>query len=368
MKDFEEEEVADIAINSIALLTMKGFQAILTLLNNERLIDSIVGCMSRHSNSSSIQIAACNILSNIALDRHVMNDICSCGGTSRIITTLYNLSQDSLVVCKAFWALANIIGTCDAATLQKCKAPKSVLCAMEANPTDIFIQIRGATTLWSLGSCHSTLQKEIIQLGGIQTISEAMREFIASEQMQEKGIIALWSLSVSTLLESAVTSRAIEAIADAICAHLTSTQICEHGLGALSTLATTKSVVKDVDDVIDLIFSCMMMHSDSATVQQGALAALSKISIDQPSNEVLQITPDDLDVVINAMRTHILVKGVQENAIILLRSMSFCAANINVIGQNPFLVGLIKTAMSKFQGSLRVNVEDLLRMLPSDNQ
>jgi len=186
--------------------------------------------------------------------------------------------------------------------------------------------------------------------------------------MQEKGIIALWSLTVPSLLERAVTSRAIEAIADAIAAHITTVKICEHGLGALSTLATSKSMVNDVENVIDMLFSCMWVNSDSANIQQGALAALSKISIDQPSHQVLKITPADLDVVINSMRSHILVKGVQENALILIRSYTFSPANVNVIGQSPYLLGLIKTAMSNFQGSFRVDVQDLLHLLPSDNQ
>ena len=168
--------------------------------------------------------------------------------------------------------------------------------------------------------------------------------------------------------EPASTFRAINAIVDAISAHPLSEDICKHGLGALSTLAHSKQDVAEVTDVVDLVFSCMWIHSHSSTVQQGALAALSKIAIDNQTNHILRITPNDLDAILNAMRTHLYAKDVQENAVILLRSFMFCPANINVMGQNPFLVGLVKTAASNFQGSSKMNVEDLLRLLPSDVQ
>jgi len=368
MRDFEDEAVADIAINSILLLTKKGFQAILTLLENDRLVDSIVDCMMKHPNSSSVQIAACDILSSIALDTIFMMNICSHGGASRIISSLYNLSEDSLVVGNALMALSNIIGVCDPAILQESKAPERILCAMEANQMDLCIQIQGATALWNLGSPHNNLKNEIIEFGGISTITKAMKFFIASKEMQEKGIIALWTLSSLVPLEPSAISRAIEAVADAIAAHLLSAGICKHGLGALSTLASSKYVIEDVDTVIDLIFSCMWMHASSATVQQGALSALSKISIDPPTNQVFQITSNDLDVLVNTMRTHLDDKCIQENSIVLIRSLAFCPVNVKIMGQNPFLMGLIKSSMSNFQGSLRVNVEVLLRLLPSDNQ
>ncbi len=166
--------------------------------------------------------------------------------------------------------------------------------------------------------------------------------------------------------EPAVANCAVEAITDAISAHLLTARICEHGLGALSTLASSQ--VKDVYDVVDLIISCMWTHSERATVCQGALAALTKLILDQRANRVMEMSSDDLDAIENAMRTHLLVKDVQENAIILLRNLTFCSVNLNLIGQNPSLVGLVKSAQSNFHSSLRVNVQDLLRMLPTDGQ
>ena len=180
-------------------------------------------------------------------------------------------------------------------------------------------------------------------------------------------IIALWTLS-SEPLGPTETSCAIEAISDAIAAHSLSQETCTHGLGALSTLASSRSLVYEADSLIDLVFSCMSIHSDCASVQQGALAALSKISVDHASNQVLLLAQNDLDVIVNAMRTHISAKDVQENAVILLRGFTYSSTNINMMVQHPFLVGLLKAAVSNFRGSLRVNVDDLLRVLPTDSQ
>ncbi|KAL7543676.1 hypothetical protein ACHAWF_007444 [Thalassiosira exigua] len=356
----------NVAIDAIMqMLAEQGYQAIVTLLQNERLVGSVVETMIRHPNSSSIQMAGCHILSSIALDRRAITEICSCGGANIIVSNLCNLRQDRLLVCKAFEALTAIVGICDAAILHENRAAKRVLSTMEAHPSDIIVQVSGAALLWNLGSGPS-LKLDIVD--GIHILFDAMRLFLASEQMQEKGILALWVLSASDSLGPGVPSRAIEVTSMAISAHLPNAKVCEHGLGALSTLMCSRSALEDADRLFALIVSSMWVHAESATIQQGALAALSKISLDQSSNQVMQITPEDLDVVVNAMRTHTYVKGVQENAIILLRSFSFCPTNIHVFRQNPFLEGLIKTAMSKFPGSLRVNVESLLRILPASYQ
>ena len=135
----------------------------------------------------------------------------------------------------------------------------------------------------------------------------------------------------------------------------------------MSILANfTSAKADDMSYVIDLIFSCMWMHSEIAAIQQGALGALCKVSINKATNQVVQITSEDIDVITNAMRTHLSVKDVQENAIVLLRSFSYNHVNVEIMGQNPHLVELIKNARSHFQ--LRFHVDDLLRLLPSDSQ
>ena len=369
MKNFEDEPTAEIAIDAMASLTKQGYNTTIKLLRNEHTIGGIVGCMDKFPKSSTVQISAFDIFSAIALDRHSISEICSSGGASGIFSALDNLSNDRSVVLKAFAGLANLIGICDPSILLETKAPLCVLHAMEANPTDMAIQVQGITTLWNLSPSHASLKRDIIKFGGIDTICNVMERFIESQPVQEKGIIALWSLTDSVTLGPALISLAIDSIVDAIAAHLTSTAICEHGLGAISTLAS-KSVTDDPDAVIELTLSCMWMHCNSATTQQAALASLSKLAIDQQSNEVFELMPGDLDTILNAMRLHQNVKCVQENSILLLRSFMFCPANVQLFGSNPHLVALVKQALSNFQRTLRVGAaaEDLVRLLPSDGQ
>ena len=105
------------------------------------------------------------------------------------------------------------------------------------------------------------------------------------------------------------------------------------------------------------------MHADKAAVCNEALAALANIVYDE--NVVLEITSGDLDAVVNAMRAHQNVQNVQQNAIIVLKSLSLCRANIIVMERNPLLVPLIRTARSACGSSFQDHVNDLLRVLPA---
>ena len=110
------------------------------------------------------------------------------------------------------------------------------------------------------------------------------------------------------------------------------------------------------------------MHSGNAAICKAALAALCNISVNVDTNEVSEITSDDLEAIVNAMRTHRAARGVQESAIILLRNFTFSSTNIMVMEQNPFLAPLIRSAMSTFNDHFQGRAEDLLRVLPALGQ
>lgn len=190
----DDEAAADISMNSIALLAKKGFEQVVSLLQHDNLINAVVGCMGRYPQSASIQTAACDILTSIALDRRIMSQICSCGGASGILSALCNLADDPIAVCKGFVALAHLNSMCDTAILQRHRSPETILHAMKTHEANLSVQMLGAAVIWNLSSCHSILKNDIVQLGGVQIISEAMERFIASSQLQEKGVSAASSV------------------------------------------------------------------------------------------------------------------------------------------------------------------------------
>ena len=108
----------------------------------------------------------------------------------------------------------------------------------------------------------------------------------------------------------------------------------------------------------------MWLHSENSSVCKAALAALCNISVNVDSNQVCEITSEDLDSVVQVMRVHQTVKAVQESAIILLRNFTFSPANVLVLEQSPFLASLVKSAMSTHNDHFQGRAEDLLRVLP----
>ena len=106
------------------------------------------------------------------------------------------------------------------------------------------------------------------------------------------------------------------------------------------------------------------MHADNAAICNAALATLANVSAYVDTNEVSEITSSDLDAIVNAMRAH---QNVQQKAVILLKNLSLCRANIMVMERNPLLVPLIHMARSTWGSSFQGRADDLLRVLPASN-
>jgi hypothetical protein len=112
----------------------------------------------------------------------------------------------------------------------------------------------------------------------------------------------------------------------------------------------------------------MWMHAENPTVCDIALAALCNVSVNVDTNQVSEITSDDLDAIVNAMRAHQNVEGIQRKSLILLKNFSFSRSNIMVMEQNPCLVPLIRSARSTWQIDFEGRVHYLLHVLFAVNQ
>ncbi|KAL7543232.1 hypothetical protein ACHAXR_012523 [Thalassiosira sp. AJA248-18] len=197
-----------------------------------------------------------------------------------------------------------------------------------------------------------------------------MTRFLGSKQMQLKGFVLIWSLGTPAHLKSRVGREAIEAVVSGLSAHFSSRKICEEAMGCLKCLALlpVNKIILEEHGGSDLIYSCMWLHSGNSTVSNAALCALCNMSVNVETNEVSEIMDGDLEAIVNAMRTHQTVRAIQENAIILLRNFTFSRTNIMVLEQNPFLVPLIRSAMSNFNDHFGNRADNLLCVLPALNQ
>ena len=90
----------------------------------------------------------------------------------------------------------------------------------------------------------------------------------------------------------------------------------------------------------------MWMHSNNPNVCNAALTALCNMCVNVVTNQVLEITSEEVDVIVNTMRNHQTVREVQESSIILLRNFSFSRTNLSVMERNQFLVPLIRSGPS----------------------
>ena len=109
--------------------------------------------------------------------------------------------------------------------------------------------------------------------------------------------------------------------------------------------------------------SGMWFHSDDSAICDSALSALCNVSVDIQKDEVSDITSDDLDAIVNAMRAHRNVQIIQKRAMILLRNFTFSQSNIEVMAQNKYLVPSIYSAMSIHNDHYQGRAQDLLRCI-----
>jgi hypothetical protein len=265
-------------------------------------------------------------------------------------------------------SLTNLISGCDVEVLRLTNVSSNVHEAMTRFTEDLFVQVHGAAAMWHLASRDDIFKGILVDLGAVQRLSGAMDRFIASEQMTRKGIVALWSLSVPKHLKNRVVEGGLASVVNGMSAHILSENVCEEGLGALKSLSTVNKEIIDTGDALDLIYSCMWLHSHNPGIQQASLAALVNLSVDMEKNQVSRISFEDLDTIVEIMRIHQSIKAVQENAIILLRNFTFSPHNCRILQDNSYLAGLIRVAMTNHHDTFQGRAEDLLRVLPPDSQ
>ena len=183
----------------------------------------------------------------------------------------------------------------------------------------------------------------------------------------------MWSCAAGSGIPKSLKVRVgqcgIEPVVNGLSAHITSEKACEDALGCIKCLSTVPQNKELIDDrAVDLIYACMLLHSENSTVAKAALAALCNVSVNVDTNQVTEITKEDLDAIVLVMRAHQDAKVVQESAIILLRNFTFFSGNVELMAETPFLVNLVRSAMAKHNDLFQGRAEEILRCLPEPGQ
>jgi hypothetical protein len=380
MKDSEGDEgAAGTALDILKILAdERGHDAKIALSENVDIIAGIVSCMYMYPSSLIIQGKACDILRSLAVTNLKRSQICAEGGTTKIIEALRSMKDDPIFVCKAFMALENLLSGADIEVLTANKTTNVLLNAIEFNAQSINVQIHGANVIWHLSSRQNSFKEALVRHGAARLIADAMTRFLPSQEMQQKGFIAIWSISAQKALKVEVGRYVIAPIIEGVSAHCSPDDLspssqgdkqkfCEDALGALKCLSTATSNKRLLEEsgAVDLICSILWIHGDNAGLCQSALSALSNICVDIDTKQVLRISADVLDVLVHTMIKHHAKKEVQSIAIILLRNFTFSPSNVFILQQNMLVTKLVNNAMVNFNTNFQGRAEDVLRVLPS---
>ena len=254
------------AMDLLSFLSGSSYQSKLALLDENNLsnaaaiTDAVIAAMETYPQSATIQGCGCMVLHNIALDNLLRANICKAGGIQRLVSSLSTLVDDVQLVSRALLALSNLMSGAPVDVLRTIDSARAIISAMKKHPHDLYVQVEGASALWGLSARDNALNVEIVELEGASVIANAVSHFIASDKMNEKGLAAIWSLSVSNETKRRVGLVAIEPVVNGLAASISSDQVVSNGLGCLKCLSTISTIrtLLERSGSIDLVYSCML--------------------------------------------------------------------------------------------------------------
>ncbi|EJK57690.1 hypothetical protein THAOC_22236, partial [Thalassiosira oceanica] len=372
--DLDAQCQMEAAMDLLCFLSGSSYKSRMALLDEDlskatSIIKAVVKAMKKYPQSAPIQGCGCMVFHNIALDNKLRTDICEEGGVGQVVSSLSILADDAQLVMRALRALSNLMGGALVGILRTIDSASIIINAMKRHPQDLCVQVEGASALWALSATRdNALNSEIVDLDGASVIASAMSQFIASGKMHEKGLAAIWSLCslVSNEAKETVGRVAINPVVNGLAASVCSDQVVSNGLGCLKCLSTISAIrtLLEESGSIDLVYSCLWIHLQNHSVVQSGLAALCNITINTEANEVMLISEDELAIIVHIMRYHQNVQQVQGNAIQVLKNFTFSPENLAIMGNDPHLPELIRSAKATHRICFQGRADDLLQLLP----
>ena len=279
--DPDSQNQVESAMGLLCFLSGSSYQSKMALLNeNDNLsnaapiADAVIATMKAYPRSAPIQGCGCMVLHNIALDNLLRTNICEAGGIGQVVSSLSILADDAELVARALLTLSSLMSGAPVDVLRTIDSARIIINAVKRHPRDLYVQVEGASALWALSARDNAFNSEIVDLGGASVIADAMSHFVASEKMHEKGLVAIWSLSVSNETKRRVGLVAIEPVVNGLAAFFRTSdqQVVSNGLGCLKSLSTISAnrTLLEESGAIDLVYSCRLpslpfVHRGNAT-------------------------------------------------------------------------------------------------------
>jgi hypothetical protein len=208
--------------------------------------------------------------------------------------------------------------------------------AMRQFPMDIDIQVGGCRATWNASGTTAN-QMTFVEAGALDVILLAMGQFLADVVLQEQAMAALANLGAAELnVEIMMERGAVGAIVEAMNKHADNIHVQMKGCGAITNMSSHMSPLKQV--IMDAggggaVVIAMVMHPDDFVLQEKALRALRNLSANCEHNKIELATMGGIDAVISAMQVHRDASGVQEAGAWTLSNLAGNIENKVLIGE-----------------------------------
>lgn len=368
----DDEAVVSCAVSIIASLLQRVFSLSNDLIEIEEYFNCLINCMRRFPGSVNVQLETCSIFTSLATlnDPFVKTMIANSDGVAVIMSALKTHGNQAHVMENAAKALGAIAEGIPDEILE---SKREEICDELLQSFDRCSNMEGVCCAALSALCEFCKKDEyfgfqIVQSNAVPSIVNVMALYIAAEDLQEGGCKLLWLLASKNDEHKSMlgAAGAVFALVSAMEAHIGSTAIQKEALTALKHVARVSSNKEALyrNEATDAVRLAIYANLDEPQVVAAALSALNDIAVDTSTREVMTVTDDTMNCVIQAMKIHPSDLEVQKIACWLLRSYSFNPQNLSLMrSMRADLDGLLIASSSQFPDDCGERAQSILQKL-----
>jgi len=331
------ETIQDLGCAILAVLaSTENLQVNLCIAETDG-IDMIVSALAVYTDNERVKVNTCKALSHLSVDRESRLLISSQGGLLLIVDAMNKNKKNIPLLENALAALLNLSSDTEEKVLADPNVLQTIISILKMHPDAQDMQEKGLGVLQNISMRNTVAKRSIAEYGGIDLITDLIREYLGSAEVLIRAFTALWSLGVLDENQILVAEKGgIDLVVNGMMANISYAKVQKQACGCLATLSTisrNKEMIRDVGGV-DAIVYAMWAHFDSEALQVEACKALSTLAVNVDTSEVMLVSDSEVAVIMSAMRRYPNASRVQEHACVAMRNLMLSVDNVVVIRNN----------------------------------
>eukprot|EP00173_Palmaria_palmata_P000183 Plantae.Rhodophyta-Palmaria_palmata.ctg10894.p1 GENE.Plantae.Rhodophyta-Palmaria_palmata.ctg10894~~Plantae.Rhodophyta-Palmaria_palmata.ctg10894.p1 ORF type:complete len:615 (+),score=105.26 Plantae.Rhodophyta-Palmaria_palmata.ctg10894:235-1845(+) len=290
--------------------------------------------MEADENDDALHERAIYLIGKLAREvKWISATVAETGGIKKVIDMMTKHQHSAVIQERVVATLLHLTTTEKARkAIVSEKGAESVCWAMKEFSEVRNIQVQGSTSLCNMAFGNTTSKKRIGRVGGINGVVRAMEHHASDAELQARCCLALRNLTCGSRVNQWIAGRAkaMEAIVDSVKSLPQFPDVQYQGCVALANLCTEEpdNRIRALDcGVIELVIPVLRANPENASMAEHILGLLRCLLHDSKESQKLVAEEDGVDLVVGALRQHVLHEKVLKNGCEVIRYLMFAAEN-----------------------------------------